>query len=131
MARWTIVLGALVALTSATAPAQTGSKPFRDADVVARVNGTPIYRKAVREVVQGALRSNKRANGSSGQQLADDALDSLIDFELLYQDSKARGITVNDAAVDDDISRTQRNSRAPTLQPSAQRERHEPRRRAP
>jgi len=80
---------------------------LRDDDVVARVNATPIYRKSVREVVQGALlEQEKQPDPDTIGTLAGAALDSLIDFELLYQESQARSVTVSDAAVDQEIART-------------------------
>lgn len=89
------------------APAEDIVHPLSDTDVVARVNGTPIYRKSVREVVQGALleQENQPDAGTVGK-LANDALDSLIDFELLYQESQALAVTVTDAVVDQDVART-------------------------
>jgi peptidyl-prolyl cis-trans isomerase C len=80
---------------------------MRDDDVVARVNGSPIYRKSVREVVQGVLAlQDAEPNPATIKKLAGDALDSLISLELLYQESQARGIKVSDAAVDAEVSRT-------------------------
>jgi peptidyl-prolyl cis-trans isomerase C len=106
-----VVCGLLsVVLLLSTAPyaaAEDIARPLRDDDVVARVNGTPIYRKVVREVVQGALlEQEKQPDPDSIGQLAEDALDSLIDFELLYQESQARNVAVSDAAVDQEIART-------------------------
>ena len=105
---WAVGMGvaALIIVTTA-AVAEDIARPLRDDDVVARVNGTPIYRKSVKEVVQGALleQENQPDPDTIGR-LAGDALDTLIDFELLYQESQARGVTVSDAAVDQDIART-------------------------
>lgn len=82
-------------------------KPPRDDDVVARVNGTVIYRKSVREVVQGALAlTDSQPDAKTIGNLAREALDSLIALELLYQESQTRGTTVSAAAVDEDIART-------------------------
>ena len=79
----------------------------RDDDVVARVNGTPIRRKAVRELVQGVLAVQDTApDPATIPQLAKDALESLIDLDLLAVESQARGITVSDADVDAEIART-------------------------
>jgi len=83
------------------------SKGMRDDDLVARVNGTPIYRKSVREVVQGVLAlQDSQPNPASIGKLAEDALDSLIALELLYQESQARGIKVSDSAVDAEVRRS-------------------------
>jgi parvulin-like peptidyl-prolyl isomerase len=81
--------------------------PMRDDDVVARVNGTPIYRKAVKDLVQGSIvMQDREPDAAAVAQLADDALQSLIALELLYQESQARGITVSDAEVDAEITRS-------------------------
>ena len=105
---WATGVGIAAIITiAAVAQAEDIVRPLRDDDVVARVNGTPIHRKAVREVVQGALleQDNQPDPGAIGR-LASDALDTLIDFELLYQESQARGVTISDAAVEEDIART-------------------------
>jgi peptidyl-prolyl cis-trans isomerase C len=104
-----LVAGAAWLLLAAPLLAEP-SKGMRDNDVVARVNGAPIYRKSVREVVQGVLAlQDSKPDAAKITKLAGDALDSLIALELLYQESQARGITVSDAAVDAEISRS-RNS---------------------
>jgi len=80
---------------------------MRDSDVVARVNGVPIHRKTVREVVQGGLVMQDTEPDAAGvSRLADQALESLIALELLYQESQARGVTVSDADVDAEIKRS-------------------------
>jgi peptidyl-prolyl cis-trans isomerase C len=92
---------------AASALAQPAGKPPRDDDVVARVNGTPIYRKSVREVVQGALAlTDSQPDPDTILKLAGNALDSLIALELLYEESQARGTVVSAAAVDEEIART-------------------------
>jgi parvulin-like peptidyl-prolyl isomerase len=83
------------------------NNPLRDDDVVARVNGTTIYRKDVKDVVQGILlMQDTQPDAAAVTKLADDALDSLIALELLYQESQARGIKVSDADVDAEINRS-------------------------
>jgi parvulin-like peptidyl-prolyl isomerase len=106
--RWAIGVGLALLIVGATlAAAEDIVRPLQDDDVVARVNGTPIYRKSVRDLVQGALleRETEPDPDTIGK-LASEALDSLIDFELLYQESQARQVTVSDAAVNQDIART-------------------------
>jgi peptidyl-prolyl cis-trans isomerase C len=104
-----VAIGAAVLLLAAPLLAEP-SKGMRDDDVVARVNGTAIYRRSVREVVQGVLvLQDAKPNPANIGRLAGEALDSLIALELLYQESQARGIKVSDAAVDAEVSRT-RNS---------------------
>lgn len=104
-------------LFCAALPAHADSvvKPLRDSDIVARVNGTAIQRKAVRELVQGYLMAQDTSpDPATVGRLAGDALDSLIDLELLYQESQAKGITVSDAAVDEEIAHSK--SRFPDAQ---------------
>ncbi len=98
---------AILAMLATAAAAEPVHKPLRDDDLVARVNDTPIYRRSVRDVVQGILTLQDAApdNATIGK-LAGDALDSLIALELLYQESQARGINVDDAAVDEEIRRS-------------------------
>ncbi len=112
--RFAAVATALL-LLAAPAHAERINKPLRDDDVVARVNDTTIYRKSVKEVVQGILAmQDKEPDPATVGKLADDALDSLIALELLYQESQARNITVSDADVDAEIKRSQ--SRFPDAQ---------------
>lgn len=83
------------------------NNPLRDDDAVARVNGTTIHRKDVKDVVQGILlMQDKQPDAAAVTKLADDALESLIALELLYQESQARGIKVSDADVDAEINRS-------------------------
>jgi peptidyl-prolyl cis-trans isomerase C len=101
-----LVVGAAWLLLAAPLLAEP-SGGMRDDDVVARVNGAPIYRKSVREVVQGVLAlQDSKPNAANIGKLAGAALDSLIALELLYQESQARGIKVSDAAVDAEVGRT-------------------------
>src|SRR5438552_360243 len=105
---WAIVT-VLITLSASTpvAAAEDATRPLRDEDIVARVNTTPIYRKSVREVVQGVLReAEKEPSAATVAKLAGDALDSLVDFELLYQESQRRDVRISDAAVDEDLART-------------------------
>jgi peptidyl-prolyl cis-trans isomerase C len=110
-----MVFRALAALTVALLflPAPAGAErinqPMRDEDVVARVNGTTIYRKQVKDVVQAILVMQDQEPDASGvARLAEEALDSLIALELLYQESQTRGIKVSDADVDAEINRSKR-----------------------
>jgi peptidyl-prolyl cis-trans isomerase C len=108
-----MALRALAALAVAVlflpgpAGAERINQPMRDEDVVARVNGTTIHRKEVKDVVQAILvMQDKEPDAASVAKLADQALDSLIGLELLYQESQARGIKVSDADVDAEIARS-------------------------
>ena len=101
------MLAALLLLLATGASAETINKPLRDDDVMARVNGTTIYRKDVKEVVQGILMmQDTQPDPAAITKLADEALDSLIALELLYQESQARGLVVSDADVDAEIKRS-------------------------
>jgi peptidyl-prolyl cis-trans isomerase C len=85
-------------------------KGMHDNDVVARVNGTPVYRKSVREVVQGVLAlQDSQPDAASIGKLANAALDSLIALELLYQESQARGIKVSDSSVEAEITSSKKS----------------------
>jgi parvulin-like peptidyl-prolyl isomerase len=100
-----VFVGAVALLLLAAPLFAEPVKGMHDNDVVARVNGTPIYRKSVREIVQGVLAlQDSRPDAATIGKLANDALDSLIALELLYQESQARGIKVSDAAVDAEIT---------------------------
>src|SRR5512135_3071105 len=106
VSRFGAVLAALILLATGVS-AENINKPLRDDDVMARVNGTTIYRKDVKEVVQGILlMQDTQPDPAAITKLADDALDSLIALELLYQESQARGLVVSDADVDAEIKRS-------------------------
>lgn len=75
-------------------------------DAIAHVNGTPITRKALADVVEGTLaleQGHPKANDR--RQLEAAALESLIDLELLYQASAARRLSVSDAELDQEMER--------------------------
>lgn len=107
---------AVLLLSVATAAAEERiNKAPRDDDVMARVNGATIYRKDVKDIVQSILVMQETQPAAAAvTKLADDALDSLIALELLYQDSQAHGIKVSDADVDAEINRSK--SRFPDAQ---------------
>jgi len=98
----TIGLVATLVLSIAPVRGERVTQPLRDDDVVARVKGSAIRRMAVRDVVQGvlAVQDAQPEPGAIGK-LADDALDSLIALELLYQEAQARGVTISNGAVDE------------------------------
>jgi peptidyl-prolyl cis-trans isomerase C len=89
-------------LAAARAWAETDDDP-----VVTEVNGTPIHRSAVREVVKSVVAASREIPGSSEiDNLTQDALDSLIDLELLYQEALIRKIRVSNEEVDAQIDAT-------------------------
>ncbi|GBD25927.1 Foldase protein PrsA [bacterium HR30] len=79
------------------------------ADAAAIVNRTPISRKAVQEIVsaveavQGEGERDRRS-----EEWERSALESLIDFELLYQEAKRVGVTVEREDVEKELERTQK-----------------------
>jgi peptidyl-prolyl cis-trans isomerase C len=76
-------------------------------DVAARVNGNVITRESVREVVEAlAAAQDQPPNSKQTEKLARDALDSLIAFELLVEESQRRRVVVTDAEVDADLARS-------------------------
>jgi hypothetical protein len=77
-----------------------------DDTVAARVNGTPITEAMVREVVRGLISGTVPPSSEEITKLNDQAVESLIEFELLYQDAQARGLTVTDAEITAEIQRT-------------------------
>ncbi|MBI3784089.1 MAG: peptidylprolyl isomerase [Deltaproteobacteria bacterium] len=98
----------VVSLTLAhTCRGENMVKALSDDDVVAKVNGTVIRRRAVKELVQGMIAvADKEPDAATVQGYAKDGLESLIDLELLYQESQKKGVVVADSAVDDEIRRT-------------------------
>jgi peptidyl-prolyl cis-trans isomerase C len=99
-----VALAGLLALPLC-APAEPGVP--HDDDVVAKVNGTPIHRKSVRELVQAVLITQTEKPGPEViDRLVQESLTSLIDHELLFQESQAEKIDIGKAAVDADIART-------------------------
>jgi len=106
-ARAVAVLAPVLLFVVTTAHAERINKPPRDDDVMARVNGATIYRKDVKDIVQSILiMQDTQPDAGTITKLADDALDSLIALELLYQESQARGIKVSDADIDAEIKRS-------------------------
>ncbi len=76
------------------------------AEVVARVNNAAITRKQLNDVVEGTLAVEKQApDAKTTAKLRRAALDSLIDFELLYQASITDGTAITDAEVAQEIDR--------------------------
>ncbi|HUI25819.1 MAG TPA: peptidylprolyl isomerase [Candidatus Kryptonia bacterium] len=96
---------ALLGLLTWLAPASAADQPADE--VAARVNGVVISRRTVREVVQGlATAQDQPPDAKQVEQLTRDALDSLIAFELLHQESQRRGVAVTDAEIDANVAQT-------------------------
>ena len=72
-------LAVLLLYVASAAAEDRINKPPRDDDVMARVNGTTIYRKDVKDIVQSILvMQDTQPDAATVTKLADDALDSLI-----------------------------------------------------
>jgi parvulin-like peptidyl-prolyl isomerase len=105
------VAACLSALLLAAGPLAS-SRAWTDTEddpVVTDVNGTPIYRSAVREVVKSVVATSRTLPSSTEiDNLTQDALDSLIDLELLYQEALARKIRLNNEEVEAQIDVTRK-----------------------
>jgi len=87
-----------------------GAQPAAADEVAARVNGTPIDASMVNDVVKGVIAGRPQPPDSEEiARLSDQALDSLIDLELLYQAAQAQKLTVSEAEVDADIARSRQH----------------------
>ena len=87
-----------------------GAQPAAADEVAARVNGTPIDASMVNDVVKGVIAVRPQPPDSEEiARLSDQALDSLIDLELLYQAAQAQRLTVSEAEVDADIARSRQH----------------------
>jgi peptidyl-prolyl cis-trans isomerase C len=103
-----VCLSAVVLTTGLLAPARVSAETDDD-PVVTEVNGTPIHRSAVREVVKSVVAASREIPGSDEiDKLTQDALDSLIDLELLYQDALTRKIRVSSEEVEAQIDLTRK-----------------------
>jgi parvulin-like peptidyl-prolyl isomerase len=77
-----------------------------EAEVVARVNGTPITQSTVNQVVKSLiLARGSTPNSDEIGALNDAALDSLIDLELLFEAAQQASIRVTDPEVQAEIAR--------------------------
>jgi parvulin-like peptidyl-prolyl isomerase len=81
--------------------------PVGAAEIVARVNGTPITAAMVNQVVKSLIVERGGAPSSEEiAQLSDAALDSLIDLELLYEAAQKEQVHVSDQEVQAEIARS-------------------------
>jgi len=96
---WIRVGCALLALAGAAAGHEDG--------VAARVNGTAITDAMVNDVVKGVIAGRPKPPSSEEiAQLSNEALESLIDLELLYQAALAQKLTVSDLEINAEIARS-------------------------
>jgi len=92
--------------TVALAEASTGP---RSRPVAAKVNGVAIETRALEQVLEGVLAVDERARSDPQRrdELRRAALESLIDFELLFQESQRRGIRIDPGAVAAEMKRAE------------------------
>ena len=105
------VLFALVALLGAHPPVWAGPMPTEAAAVV---NGVTVPRKALLDVVQAVIAQlDDIPDTATTEKYRRQALDSLIDFELLYQDGVARNLTVTQADLAAEVKQTEKSFPSP------------------
>ncbi len=99
------VLGGLVGVVVGALPTWGQVPP----DAAALVNGTPIPRKALEEIVLGIAAVRGEAEREARRkEWEQSALESLVDFELLYQEAKRVGVAVDGEDVEKELQRTQK-----------------------
>jgi peptidyl-prolyl cis-trans isomerase C len=102
-----LIAGAALCASTAAVAVADSRRSSGDDEVVAEVNGTPVLRRSVRELVHAVLvTQDERPDAAALDRLAREALNSLINHELLYQESRAEGIVVSDAAIDEELARS-------------------------
>lgn len=78
-------------------------------DAAAMVNGVPVTRKALLDVVQAVIAQlDEIPDTPTTEKYRRQALDSLVDFELLYQEGQARNLAVSNDEVASEIKKTQK-----------------------
>jgi peptidyl-prolyl cis-trans isomerase C len=104
--RWFWVLVTVLAAVLLTSPALAGEKQAPE-DKVAVVNGSVITRAdfdgEMTRVQQRALRMGKSLSDSQLSKIKKQVLENLINRELLYQESQKQGVTVDEAAIDEQV----------------------------
>ena len=99
-----VAAGACALLLASVVSAAAGES---EAEVVARVNGTPITQGMVNQVVKSLiLEHGSTPNSDEISALNDAALDSLIDLELLFAAAQQAQIRVTDQDVQAEIARS-------------------------
>jgi peptidyl-prolyl cis-trans isomerase C len=111
---WTLkilvpLVGLLIASLSGTAYSQP---PERPAGQVALVNGSPIseqdFSREMTKVARQLQSAGRSVSESELPQLKKNVLETLINRELLYQDSRKRGIKVRTNRVEEQIAAVKR-----------------------
>jgi peptidyl-prolyl cis-trans isomerase C len=94
---------------AATVPlAATRADPVEDRlpPVIARVNGRAIPREDFERAIRAAeAQAPQAVSPQSGEEVYRGALDRLVAFHLLLQESEARGLVVEEAEMDTEIAR--------------------------
>jgi peptidyl-prolyl cis-trans isomerase C len=100
------VLVTVLAAVLLTSPALAGEKQAPE-DKVAVVNGSVITRAdfdgEMTRVQQRLLRMGKSLSDSQLSDIKKRVLEDLINRELLYQESQKQGVTVDEAAIDEQV----------------------------
>ena len=94
-----------IASGNAAESAHPGRLGLRDDTPAAEVNGQPIRRSTVQQIVKGLARGESKLPDSMRiAELNDRALESLVDLELLYQEALRAKISLGDGEVDSEIA---------------------------
>jgi len=106
--RWFWAPAAVLALISIASPALAGQKP-PPGGKMAVVNGSVITRadfdREMSRVQQRLLSMGRPLSDSQLSAIKKRVLESLIDRELLYQESQKQRVTVEDAAINEQLSK--------------------------
>ncbi len=106
-----LVLCVLFAALAAAERAARGeeARALGSSAAVARVNGVVVSERALSEVLAGvlAVEQEAAADPERRRQLERAALESLIDFELLFQESQRLGIRIPKEAIVAELKRTE------------------------
>ncbi len=109
---WAAPLAALAALLlsscSAGKPAQDATPQAPGKEIVARVNGQPIYASdlnlGVTRLQQKGTFADLSEKPKSEEQLSEEALQVLIENELLFQEAQRRGFSAAQEAVEQEMA---------------------------
>ncbi|MGD9017145.1 MAG: peptidylprolyl isomerase [Desulfobacterales bacterium] len=109
LSRLTAVVLAAVCLLAGPVTAAAQESPAAESDTIAAVNGTPITRQTFDSEFQAAMErmaaAGQAPSGIQGMLLRKQVIDSLINEELLVQESNKQGITVSADLINDEIER--------------------------
>ena len=101
-----LIFAAFIALGSTSLHADAGAE-IKDAEFAAKVNGVGISSKDFDRSVDAAEKQfagiGKQPGMNSPVNVKKEVMNRLIDFELMLQDAKKRGIVVDEARVDSNL----------------------------